>query len=282
LSSILRALKRVEKEAPPPDDYHPWPRTIDTKKTITSRVKKKWLYSKLIKLLLIVIIIALAGWLLFSQRQWIAAKIMPEKKTADVRNKSAATKNKDKSFHAKINKPSSQTQKKLPKPPPIPNKQRKKPTYQRGTETPLPNKPIAGNLPQIEQQQGNVQSRPVIKKKPLKKRPQRVQSNQPSGSTAVSNRKPSISASSRNSAKNTTNRRSRSNFDGLKALDDDQLKLQAIAWSDDVARRMVVINNRIIKEGGTVDGFTITEIRQEDVIVNDGNRSWRLEFGLKQ
>ena len=60
------------------------------------------------------------------------------------------------------------------------------------------------------------------------------------------------------------------------------LKLQAIAWSDDPARRMAVINNHIVREGETVDGFSITKIRRDDVIVNDGTTSWRLEFSLKQ
>ena len=45
---------------------------------------------------------------------------------------------------------------------------------------------------------------------------------------------------------------------------------------------MAVINNHVVREGETVDGFSITNIRKDDVIVNDGTTSWRLEFGLKQ
>ena len=71
-------------------------------------------------------------------------------------------------------------------------------------------------------------------------------------------------------------------LDALQALDSSQLKLQAIAWSEDISRRMAVINNRIVREGETVDGFSITKIRQDDVIVTDGSASWKLEFSLKQ
>jgi hypothetical protein len=64
-------------------------------------------------------------------------------------------------------------------------------------------------------------------------------------------------------------------------LDDSKLKLQAIAWSNDVAQRIAVINGHIVREGESVEGFSVTQIRQDDIIVNDGTESWRLEFGLK-
>jgi hypothetical protein len=254
LSSILRALKRIEKEAPPPDDSHPWPRTIDTKKTITSRIKKAWLYNKLIKILVIVIIIAAAGWLLFSQRQWIVAKIMPGKPATDIRQPSGPAKEKDSAYHAKINTQPGR-QKKTPKNnSPIPNKQPKKPTFQRKTKSPVPNEPVAGMLPQNEQKlpQSSVQSQPVIEKKPLKKKRQRVQLTQPSGSAAAPNQRPTTLTSKKSSAKKIKKPGANNIFDSLNALDGSQLKLQAIAWSEDVSRRMVVINNRIIREGETM------------------------------
>jgi len=55
-----------------------------------------------------------------------------------------------------------------------------------------------------------------------------------------------------------------------------------LAWSDDAVRRMAVINDRIVHEGESVDGYQVVEIRMEDVIVNAGGKSWRLEFGLRQ
>ena len=54
-----------------------------------------------------------------------------------------------------------------------------------------------------------------------------------------------------------------------------------MAWSDDAARRMAVINGRIVHEGESVDGYQVLEIREEDVIVDAAGKSWRLEFGLQ-
>jgi cytoskeletal protein RodZ len=284
LSSILRALKRIEKEAPPPDESHPWPREIDTKKTITSRVKRRWLYNKLIKILVIIIIVAVAGWLIFSQRQWIIAKIMPAKPATDSRQQSGPAKEKDSAHRAKINAQPSRPKKTPQKSSPIPNKQHKKPTFQRKTKSPVSTEPVAGALSQNEQKQpqGAVQPLPVVKKKPLIKKRQPVQLNQPSGSTTTPNQRPTTMTSKGSSAKKMKKPGAKNNFDSLNALDGSQLKLQAIAWSKDVSRRMVVINNRVIREGETVDGFSITKIRLEDVIVTDGTNSWRLEFSLKQ
>ena len=81
------------------------------------------------------------------------------------------------------------------------------------------------------------------------------------------------------SAKQPAKPRSRETYDRIA---DSKLKLQALAWSDDAARRMAVINGRIVHEGESVDGYQVVEIRAEDVIVNEGGKSWRLEFGLRQ
>lgn len=71
----------------------------------------------------------------------------------------------------------------------------------------------------------------------------------------------------------------RQTYDRIK---DNILKLQAVAWADDPGRRMAVINDRIVHEGESVDGYQIVKIREEDVIVKQGGKSWRLEFGLRQ
>lgn len=65
-------------------------------------------------------------------------------------------------------------------------------------------------------------------------------------------------------------------------IEDSKLKLQALAWSADDARRMAVINGRIVREGESVDGYQVMQIREDDVVVNDGGKSWRLEFGMQR
>ncbi len=69
--------------------------------------------------------------------------------------------------------------------------------------------------------------------------------------------------------------------DGFDRLDESKLKVMAIAWSQDPNRRIAVINGRIIKEGESVDGYSVTRIRKDDIIVGDGSKSWRVVFTLK-
>jgi hypothetical protein len=64
-------------------------------------------------------------------------------------------------------------------------------------------------------------------------------------------------------------------------IDDSKLKLQALAWFNDASKRMAVINSHIVREGGSVEGYQVTQIRRQDVVVSDGKKSWSLEFGLK-
>ena len=57
------------------------------------------------------------------------------------------------------------------------------------------------------------------------------------------------------------------------------MKIQAIAWSPNSDERMAVINSRIVREGGSVEGFSVVAIRQDDVIVREQGRLYRVIFG---
>jgi Type II secretion system protein B len=74
---------------------------------------------------------------------------------------------------------------------------------------------------------------------------------------------------------------SRSPEDSLSRLEESKLKVMAIAWTDDPARRLAVVNGHIVKEGESVEGYNVMQIRKDDIIVNDGGRSWRVELNLK-
>ena len=73
----------------------------------------------------------------------------------------------------------------------------------------------------------------------------------------------------------------RSPEDSLSRLEESKLKVMAIAWADDPARRLAVVNGHIVKEGESVEGYNVMQIRKDDIIVNDGARSWRVELNLK-
>ena len=59
------------------------------------------------------------------------------------------------------------------------------------------------------------------------------------------------------------------------------LTLQAISWSEEPQRRIAVINGNIVREGGAVEGFTITRIDQNLVLIRKGSEEWKLVFKLK-
>lgn len=69
-------------------------------------------------------------------------------------------------------------------------------------------------------------------------------------------------------------------YQGVLPLTDGRLKVQAIAWSQDKQARMVVMNNRILHEGDSVDAFIVIAVRQDDVVVREKDAGmWRVVFG---
>ena len=62
-------------------------------------------------------------------------------------------------------------------------------------------------------------------------------------------------------------------------LTDNRLKIQAIVWSSIPDERMAVINTHIVREGGSVEGFSVVAIRSDDVIVRENGRLYRVAFG---
>jgi hypothetical protein len=67
----------------------------------------------------------------------------------------------------------------------------------------------------------------------------------------------------------------------IPALSDPEMKLQAITWSKDPQKRIVVINNRILRQGEAVYGYRIDTINQDDVVLNDAGKKWKLIFRIK-
>jgi hypothetical protein len=57
--------------------------------------------------------------------------------------------------------------------------------------------------------------------------------------------------------------------------------LQAISWSDQPDRRIAVINGSILKEGEKIKEYTVFEIHRDDVIFQHQGQRWRLDFQKK-
>jgi len=62
---------------------------------------------------------------------------------------------------------------------------------------------------------------------------------------------------------------------------DGRLSLQAIAWARLPGKRMAVINDRIVREGGNVEGVAVIRIDRDAIIIGEGEQTWRLVFKLQ-
>ena len=62
---------------------------------------------------------------------------------------------------------------------------------------------------------------------------------------------------------------------------DKRIDLQALVWAPDAADRFVVINNRLVKEGGTIDEIMVVRINPDDVLLSEGSERWYQEFNIR-
>ena len=61
-------------------------------------------------------------------------------------------------------------------------------------------------------------------------------------------------------------------------LKNDSLKIQAIAWAEEPASRIAVIDNRVLTEGDSVQGYRLVIIEKDSVILHYSDNDYRLKF----
>ncbi len=64
----------------------------------------------------------------------------------------------------------------------------------------------------------------------------------------------------------------------LTELADTGLRIQAISWNKDPARRLAVINTRVCREGEHVSGYRIIRINPDDIVVSADGRLGKVLF----
>ena len=281
MSSILKALKRIEVQSSHSDSAFTQPETNGTmgaNKTITRR---RWFIPGVIIVSLVLIIIAAAAIIRFNRSQPVITKKLPTGVSANRTEISASSLEKSNIFRAKIPPKSTTPAGSVPKkaqlaknqtrvtasadavketPGKAPMTMAKAPVNQPASKPPST---VPGTQPGTAAgPKGTPQKRSALKDRVDSKKSAAVKSF-PSGKPATKAKKPDRTKT----------------YD---RMDDSKLKLQALAWFNDASKRMAVINSRIVREGGSVDGYQVTQIRRQDVVVSDGKKSWRLEFGLKQ
>jgi MSHA biogenesis protein MshK len=284
LSSILKALKKIEEEAPPPKTFPSLPQSIDSKQAFSSNTLKRRRARKILIFLILLAAAGTAAGFLFSQRRLIIAKIRPGAGSSNKRG-AVQTPPPDKIFKAKI---SNQTTKSALVRPvqkgPKPNHTKSSVTRSVANESQaeqatFASQSAAGNKDsKLSSLRSTAKVAPKANiEKPLKKSsiPKRAVSAEKSVVPSENAPIEPVAAA----AKRSSPAPAKAAYD---RVEDSKLKLQALAWSADDTRRMAVINGRIVREGESVDGYQVIQIREEDVVVNDGGKSWRLEFGAQR
>lgn len=282
MSTILKALKQVDQTAPP-EDIQSWPPKIDTKETVKARVEKIRLNRKVYLTIVLVLIIVAAAGLVYTQKDLLLAKLSSGRTLEKDKLTPPASSENGPVYHAKVKPPASKQtagSAKKDSPPNMGNqpaglKHEQKQTVTDKQSRQLPKMPVRKNIIKSQDFTKSAQTRPPPKPVPSKSRISRSQTADPK--KPVQNQGRASLTPPTQKERPPVQQVSRS----YRRLDDSKLELQAIAWSDDAAQRIAVINNHVVREGESVEGFSINQIRQDDIIVNDGTESWRLEFGLK-
>lgn len=213
MSSILKALKKLEDEFPRKNESPTWSQNIDTKRTIKKRAQR-FLYSHNITGLLLGTIIVIFGIWFFTTSVPLSDH---ESGKIDIQKPNHVA--------DKINI--------IPKP-----KQKKM---------------AASGKPQKSTIKTQAKSKPLpLKKAGLKK-----------DKTVNPDKKKEPETPALLSPKNSS------------------LKLQAISWAQDPKKRIAVINGMIVREGDTVEGYSLSRIGKDDVIVKKGGMESKLVFKLK-
>lgn len=66
----------------------------------------------------------------------------------------------------------------------------------------------------------------------------------------------------------------------ISKLEGAGLKIQAISWGEAANDRLAVINNQVLREGDHVEGYQISRINPDDIVLSQGGKNWRLDFTL--
>lgn len=61
------------------------------------------------------------------------------------------------------------------------------------------------------------------------------------------------------------------------SIEDPELKLQAIVWSESSENCFAVVNGVIVRVGGKVEGVSVVEIGKDHVSFKSGQRTWKMK-----
>jgi len=96
-----------------------------------------------------------------------------------------------------------------------------------------------------------------------------------------SDRTPTRGPATRTTSRKATSRTSTAPQTPVYQRSGHGLTLQAIAWDPDARKRFAVINNQIVRQGQSVDGKLVERIAEDEIIVAQGGKRWKIEFRIE-
>lgn len=280
MSSILKALKKLETESTGNNNLRSRPSLTHTTETARHRVRESLFFHKGILAVSLVVILIGGAWFIFSRKApEPVAKSKPEhKKAAAVPEKKASLPviaQKEKAGGQTAKQPEPAT--KLIATAALPVRESAEKTGSQAAKQPEP---------EMEETRASVPAKNAPVEKPLPATEKAEIKDDAHAVTADEN--VPVPGPEENSAA------SRSYIDYQRAESSDRfsliavkhenesgLKLQAIAWSENPELRMAVINNNIVREGGSVEGAAVTHIGEDMVVFKKEGEEWKQLFGLR-
>jgi hypothetical protein len=256
VSSILKALKKIERELPEKSEIQFRQQEIDTQKIVHKRVTDKLRLKKQFFVIFAAIILAAGGGLVLGRKSW---ELIPSpatktdtEHTKPLRRMGKNMVDRNLSQKKKLAKKDDEkivavTQAVNKKSPPVIKLQEKAPVLVNTTERMVP-KSLGRDIEKIAGQHL------IPKNTPTK-------------------------AKAETSGQHLENRRILSI--PVKQAHESGLHLQAIAWSSDPGSRIAVINGRVIREGGSVERVLVTHIGKNEVIFRKQGEEWKQLFRLE-
>ena len=253
MSSILRALRKLENAVPDTERVHSLPIHMGSDSGTGRRNRGLRRLSMVLGGLVVLILLFFSAVYLYGRNFTLIQKILP--------NWGAYPSDRQTKISQPVKIPPVAQKSNKTVPP-----QRKPRSNKRVTQPAAPQPKASSNLPRRSPNTSTATSSAAKRIPPSKKISPRTAR---ASSAATRSRRRNIPASTPPLPRKT------------KTLNDDGIKVQAIAWSEDPQDRITVINGKILREGDTFEELTIADIQQDSVIVRKGTKSMTIEFRIK-
>ena len=256
MSSILKALKKIESELLEQSEIQSRQKETDAQKIIHKPITDKLRFKKQYFAIFAAIILATGGGMVLGRKPWVnippqlpKPETKPSKPLSRITKKTAdrdlsTNKKSAKSVSEKITVSTTASNK---EPAPLLKPPGKNPATVKKTKIIVPNSLISDQKKILDQNLIHKDNRTKNK-------------DEQSGQNSKNKRILSIP---------------------IKHADESKLQLQAIAWSRDSKNRIAVINGRVIREGGSVERVLVTHIGKNEVIFKKGMEEWKQLFRHK-